>query len=80
MNNNELLLLKLGEVVLKGLNRRSFEDKLVNNVLRRMKHCCGRMRTAARQPTMRCCAPPRFTLSARGIYWRSRLRIRPPES
>ena len=29
MNNNEMLLLKLGEVVLKGLNRRSFEDKLV---------------------------------------------------
>ena len=27
MNHNEMLLLKLGEVVLKGLNRRSFEDK-----------------------------------------------------
>ena len=39
MNNNEMLLLKLGEVVLKGLNRRSFEDKLVSNVRRRMKHC-----------------------------------------
>ena len=26
MNENELLLLKLGEVVLKGQNRRSFED------------------------------------------------------
>ena len=35
MNNNEILLLKLGEVVLKGLNRRSFEDKLVSNVRRR---------------------------------------------
>ena len=33
MNNNEMLLLKLGEVVLKGLNRRSFEDKLVKTVL-----------------------------------------------
>ena len=39
MNNNEMLLLKLGEVVLKGLNRRSFEDKLVTNVRRRMKQC-----------------------------------------
>ena len=39
MNQNEMLLLKLGEVVLKGLNRRSFEDKLVNNVRRRMKPC-----------------------------------------
>ena len=39
MNNNEILLLKLGEVVLKGLNRRSFEDKLVSNVRRRMKPC-----------------------------------------
>ena len=25
---NEIILLKLGEVVLKGLNRRTFEDKL----------------------------------------------------
>ena len=25
---NEIILLKLGEMVLKGLNRRSFEDKL----------------------------------------------------
>jgi len=41
MNNNEMLLLKLGEVVLKGLNRRSFEDKLVNTVRRRMKNYGG---------------------------------------
>ena len=27
MRQNEMFLLKLGEVVLKGLNRRSFEDK-----------------------------------------------------
>ena len=39
INNNEMFLLKLGEVVLKGLNRRSFEDKLVNNVRRRLKSC-----------------------------------------
>ena len=36
MNNNEMLLLKLGEVVLKGQNRRSFEDRLVTNVRRRV--------------------------------------------
>ena len=39
MNNNEILLLKLGEVVLKGLNRKAFEDKLMNNVRRRLRRC-----------------------------------------
>ena len=29
---HEMILCKLGEVVLKGLNRRSFEDKLMANV------------------------------------------------
>lgn len=33
----EVILLKLGEVVLKGLNRRSFEDILMRNVRRRLK-------------------------------------------
>lgn len=33
---NDILLLKLGEIVLKGLNRRSFEQKLVGNVRRRL--------------------------------------------
>ena len=33
---NDILLLKLGEVVLKGLNRRSFEARLVGNVRRRL--------------------------------------------
>ena len=33
---NEIILLKLGEVVLKGLNRRSFEDKLQANIHRRL--------------------------------------------
>ena len=51
MNNNEMLLLKLGEVVLKGLNRRSFEDKLVSNVRRRMKHC-GSFQVYIRQSTI----------------------------
>ena len=51
MNNNEMLLLKLGEVVLKGLNRRSFEDKLVSNVRRRMKPC-GSFQIYIRQSTI----------------------------
>ena len=39
MNQQEIFLLKLGEVVLKGLNRRSFEDKLLSNVRRRLRGC-----------------------------------------
>ena len=34
----EVLLLKCGEIVLKGLNRRVFEDRLLKNLARRMKH------------------------------------------
>ena len=34
---NEIILLKLGEMVLKGLNRRSFEDKLQANLHRRLR-------------------------------------------
>ena len=33
---NEIILLKLGELVLKGLNRRSFEEKLMSNIRRRL--------------------------------------------
>lgn len=51
MNNNEMLLLKLGEVVLKGLNRRSFEDRLVSNVRRRLK-ACGSFQVYIRQSTI----------------------------
>ena len=32
----DLILLKLGEIVLKGLNRRSFEQKLMGNIRRRL--------------------------------------------
>ena len=35
---NDIILLKLGEIVLKGLNRKSFEQKLVSNVRRRLSH------------------------------------------
>lgn len=34
---NEMFLLKLGELVLKGLNRRVFEDKLMGNATRRLR-------------------------------------------
>ena len=34
---NEIFLLKLGEIVLKGANKRQFEDKLRHNIRRRMK-------------------------------------------
>ena len=33
----DIILLKQGEIVLKGLNRRSFEQKLVSNIVRRLK-------------------------------------------
>ena len=51
MNNSEMLLLKLGEVVLKGQNRRSFEDRLVTNVRRRLKKC-GSFQVYVRQSTI----------------------------
>ncbi len=48
MDGQETLLLKLGEVVLKGLNRRFFEDRLLSNVSRRMRSC-GQFHTTLRQ-------------------------------
>ncbi len=51
MEQHEMLLLKLGEVVLKGLNRRSFEDRLVSNVRRRLKNC-GSFQIYLRQSTI----------------------------
>lgn len=46
----EMILLKLGEMVLKGLNRRSFEDKLQANIHRRL-HPFGQFRVYTRQST-----------------------------
>lgn len=46
----EIILLKLGEMVLKGLNRHTFEDKLQANIQRRL-HGCGRFRVYTRQST-----------------------------
>ena len=51
IHNNEMFLLKLGEVVLKGLNRRSFEDRLLSNTRRRMKPC-GNFNIYLRQSTI----------------------------
>ena len=51
INNNEMFLLKLGEVVLKGLNRRAFEDRLLSNTRRRMK-ACGNFNIYMRQSTI----------------------------
>jgi thiamine biosynthesis protein ThiI len=47
---NEMILLKLGELVLKGLNRRSFEDKLQANIHRRLNGL-GQFRVYTRQST-----------------------------
>ena len=47
----EMILCKLGEVVLKGLNRRSFEDKLIGN-LRRRTAKCGTFRIYSKQSTI----------------------------
>lgn len=44
----DILLLKLGELVLKGLNRRNFEEKLMGNIKRRL-HVCGAFRVTTRQ-------------------------------
>ena len=48
---NDIILLKLGEIVLKGLNRRSFEQKLLNNVRRRLEPC-GKFKSYCMQSTI----------------------------
>lgn len=48
---NEILLLKLGEIVLKGLNRRTFEEKLMNNVRAALK-CAGKFTMQKGQSTL----------------------------
>ena len=47
----EMILCKLGEVVLKGLNRRSFEDKLISNLRRRVSKS-GNYRVYSKQSTI----------------------------
>ena len=48
---NEIILCKLGEVVLKGLNRRSFEMKLMSNIRRRTARF-GKFRIYSKQSTI----------------------------
>ena len=45
---NEIILLKLGELVLKGLNRRTFEEKLMSNARRRL-HAYGSFQVTTKQ-------------------------------
>ena len=47
---NEIILLKHGEIVLKGLNKRGFEEKLMGNARRRLKKY-GSFRVYTRQST-----------------------------
>lgn len=47
---NEMILIKLGEMVLKGLNRRSFEQKLQGNITRKIQRY-GQFRVYTRQST-----------------------------
>ena len=48
---NEIILLKLGELVLKGLNRRTFEDRLIANAKRRLRPH-GDFKVYTKQSTM----------------------------
>ena len=48
---NDILLLKLGEIVLKGLNRKSFEQKLMGNIRRRLVPI-GKFRVICLQSTV----------------------------
>ena len=47
----EVLLLKLGEIALKGLNRKTFEDVLIKNIKRRLRDL-GEFSISSRQSTI----------------------------
>ncbi|MDR0490993.1 MAG: tRNA 4-thiouridine(8) synthase ThiI [Oscillospiraceae bacterium] len=49
--NGDIILLKQGEIVLKGLNRREFEIKLISNIRRRLKPF-GEFRVYSMQSTV----------------------------
>ncbi|MFR3290987.1 MAG: hypothetical protein ACLTSG_12475 [Lachnospiraceae bacterium] len=77
----DIILLKQGETVLKGLNRRYFEQKLVSNIRKRLKPM-GEFRVYCVQSTvyvepesetLRTWTPPLSALSKRpSASWRSR--------
>ena len=48
---NDIILIKLGEIVLKGLNRKSFEQKLMGNIRRRLAPL-GKFRVYCLQSTV----------------------------
>ena len=48
---NDIILVKLGEIILKGLNRRYFEQKLMANMRRRLSHI-GKFRVYCIQSTV----------------------------
>ena len=47
----ELIMAKYGEIALKGLNKGTFEDILVKNIRRRLRHC-GKFQYMRRQSTI----------------------------
>ena len=47
----EIILLKDGELALKGLNRRTFEDILIKNIRTRLRHAVGEFRFIRSQST-----------------------------
>ena len=66
--NQELFLLKMGEIVLKGLNRRRFEERLMGNLQRRL-HPYGRFRAISRQSKEQHSAPGRHRSGRRmGVH------------
>jgi len=48
---NDIILLKQGEIVLKGLNRREFENKLIENIKRRLGYI-GKFKVYSMQSTI----------------------------
>ena len=46
----DIILLKQGEIVLKGLNKKYFEQKLISNVKRRLRSLGEFDVTSARRP------------------------------
>ncbi len=47
----EVIMVKYGEIALKGLNKHTFEDMLIRNIKRRLKHC-GEFDYSRRQSTV----------------------------
>ena len=47
----EIILLKDGELALKGLNRRTFEDILMKNIRQRLRHAVGEFKFNRSQST-----------------------------